>query len=234
MRILPRWSGLQGALLSLLFASTASAVEPLRLYGDEVYYSVERKGKPIGDYRLSFEENETGGFSVDVSMQLQLRVLGLFNYDFSYRAEEHWQGPDRLLAMTVSIDDDGDRRALRFERRADGLYRLGDDSSATRLGDRLLTSNHWHPQLVQQAQLLNTLTGDVSRLDVQLEAEEQLQVGARQVTALRYRLGGDLDDTLSWYDLQGRWLGMEFSARDGSRILVRLQPYTELAQRETP
>lgn len=135
MRILPRWSGLQGALLSLLFASAASAVEPLRLYGDEVYYSVERKGKPIGDYRLSFEENETG---------------------------------------------------------------------------------------------------DVSRLDVQLEAEEQLQVGARQVTALRYRLGGDLDDTLSWYDLQGRWLGMEFSARDGSRILVRLQPYTELAQRETP
>lgn len=40
---------------------------------------------------------------------------------------------------------------------------------------------------------------------------------------------------LTWYAPNGRWLGMEFSARDGSRIRVRLQPDArELAYREAP
>ncbi len=221
-------------LLGLLASVSAEAVEPLRLYGSDAIYSVERKGKTIGEYRLAFRAQPDDRLVVNVSMQLQLRYLGLFKYDFSYRAEEVWQAADRLVAMDVIIDDDGDTRRYRLERRSDGLYRLNGDTDAVRLGDSLLTSNHWHSGLVEQSRLINTLTGEVSRLNVVLQGEEHIQIGARQVRARRYHLGGELEDTLSWYDEQGRWLGMEFSARDGSRIRLRLQPGAELAEREAP
>ncbi|MBR9829338.1 MAG: hypothetical protein GYB41_11935 [Oceanospirillales bacterium] len=224
-------SYLAKSLFLLLLALPAHAVEPLQLYGAEALYTVERKGKSIGQYRLSFQSQAKGGFDVDVAMQLQISVLGLFHYDYRYRAREQWES-GRLAAMQVYIDDDGDTREYRFNRRADGLYRLNNNAGDERLGDNLLTSNHWHPLLMKQTQLLNTLTGNVSQLKVELQGEDELQVGERTVSARRYRLGGDLENTLSWYDERGRWLGMEFSARDGSRIRVRLQSSTEMNTRE--
>ncbi|GAA0788714.1 DUF6134 family protein [Marinobacterium sediminicola] len=226
-----RFLSVHSALCSLLIALPVNAVEPLKLYGTESVYRVERKGDPIGEYRLRFRPKPDGSFAVEASMQLELKVLGLFRYAFSYRAEELWQEANRLKAMTVFIDDDGDTREWRVERREDGLYRLEGDKQALRLGDQLLTTNHWHPGMPHQTSVLNTLTGDVSRLDVQSLGEEMIQVGERKLTALGYRLGGDLEDTLTWYDSTGRWLGMEFTARDGSRIRVQLQAANELAER---
>ncbi|MBV0933018.1 DUF6134 family protein [Marinobacterium weihaiense] len=210
-----------------MLALPALAVDPLQLYGDSATYSVERKGKPIGHYRLDFSRSDAQTLEVAVEMALQIRVLGLFRYDYRYRANEVWQGADRLSRLDVRINDDGEARDYRFQRREDGLYRLEPGRSPVRLGDRLLTSNHWHPHLVRQSELLNTLTGEVSSLNVELQAREALQIGGESVMATRYRLGGELNNTLSWYDEQGRWLGMEFSARDGSRIRVRLRPDTE-------
>lgn len=224
------------ALPAALAATTEplrrSGIEPLQLYGPTVLYSVERKGKPIGEYRLDFRRVEDQGLEVDVAMQLQISVFGLFRYDYRYAAQEVWQGSNRLTRLQVKINDDGDIREYHFQRRSDGLYRLEGEHGAVRLGDRLLTSNHWHPQLMQQSQLLNTLTGDVSQLNVELLGEESLALGDHEVLARRYRLGGDLENTLSWYDERGRWLGMEFSARDGSRIRVRLQSSDEMNTRE--
>jgi hypothetical protein len=162
-------------LAALLWLGSVSAhaigpVTPLALYGPEAFYTVERKGKTIGHYRLQFEQ-QPDRLNVNVEMQLQIRVLALFNYRFDYRAQEQWTADGRL----------------------------------------------------QQQQLLNTLTGEVSQLNVTELGRDTLQLGDETIVATHYQLGGDLDDTHSWYDQNGRWLGMEFSARDGSRIRVRLQ-----------
>lgn len=199
------------------------AIEPARLYGSHSHYQVERKGKVIGNYDLSFSPWGQGGTHVSVAMDLSIRFMGLFRYDFEYRSDEYWRDGHTLEQMQVRIDDDGDLTQYTFERRDGYLYRT-EPGGGKRLGTDLLTTNHWHPELVRRSSLINTLTGDVSQINAQLESEEWVELGNRRVQARRYRLGGDLDDTLSWYDTEGRWLGMEFSARDGSRVRVWLQP----------
>lgn len=208
-------------------------VSPLNLYGTEALYSVERKGKTIGHYRLRFDQ-QADRLQVDIEMQLQIRVLALFNYHFEYAAQELWSADGQLQKLNVRIDDDGALTLHRIERQNDRLCRV-EAAVCEPLGQRLLTSNHWHPQLPLQQQLLNTLTGEVSELNVTELGRETVQLGNEVIVATHYQLGGDLDDTHSWYDQNGRWLGMEFSARDGSRIRVRLQPESaSLALKEAP
>jgi len=194
---------------------------PLELYGEEALYTVERKGKTIGHYRLAFDQ-QSDQLQVRVEMALQISVLALFSYRFEYTAQEQWSSDGQLQRLSVMIDDDGERTEHRIERQNNQLCRVGI-AGCDPLGQQLLTSNHWHPMLPQQQQLLNTLTGKVSKLQVKQLGHEPFSLGQQSIDATRYQLGGDLDDTLSWYDQNGRWLGMEFSARDGSRIRVRLQ-----------
>lgn len=212
------------AAMLLVLALPVNAIEPLSLYGQEAVYTVERKGKPIGTYQIRFAPWQQEGLQVDVEMQLGFRYLALFDYEFNYRAREYWQGNKRLERMQVQINDDGKQTEYRFSRKEGGLYRDNAEQGDEYLGDQLMTSNHWHPGVVQQDALINTLTGSVSKLDVTLEAAEAVTIGSHRVEASRYRLGGELGDTLSWYDQRGRWLGMEFSARDGSRVRIWMEP----------
>ena len=195
--------------------------QPVDLYGPEALYAVERKGKTIGHYRLQFEQ-QFDQLQVRVEMALQIRVLALFSYRFEYTAQEQWSSDGQLQRLSVMIDDDGERTEHRIERQNNQLCRV-ESAGCDPLGQQLLTSNHWHPLLPQQQELLNTLTGEVSQLQVRRLGDERFSLGQQRIDATRYQLGGDLEDTLSWYDQNGRWLGMEFSARDGSRIRVRLQ-----------
>ncbi len=211
-------------VLLLALAMPVKAMDPISLYGEEATYTVERRGANIGTYRLRFMPWQQDGFKVDVEMQLQFSYLAVFDYEFSYLAQEYWKGRQQLERMNVRIDDDGKISEYHFRRRSDGLYRDLKDDAAAYLGRYLLTSNHWHPDLMRQDRLINTLTGSVSSLDVSLESEEMVQIGAQTMLAHRYRLGGELGNTTSWYDSNQRWLGMEFDARDGSRVRIWMSP----------
>ena len=56
---------------------------------------------------------------------------------------------------------------------------------------------------------------------MQSEAEQVWTIDGLAVPVTGFRLGGDLDNTLSWYDQSGIWRGMTFKAKDGSTIDVR-------------
>ncbi len=215
-----------GLLLVLLLgmAMPVQAIDPLSLYGREATYTVERKGKPIGTYDLRFMPWQRSGFQVEVDMRLTFNYLAVFDYEFQYQAREYWRDSEQLEQLEVRIDDDGKVTSYSFKKRDRGLYRELGGEPDTYVGRQLITSNHWHPALVKQDRLINTLTGKVSSLDVVLEAEETVQVGAQTIMARRYRLGGELGNTRSWYDLDQRWLGMEFDVRDGSQVRIWLAP----------
>lgn len=191
------------------------ATRVLALYGEEVVFEVERAGRPIGSHQLRFSR-EGEQLRVDVEMALQIRFLGIFSYHYRYRASELWQD-GRLQSLRVTVDDNGKQQQLMA--RADGeVLQLEMDGQTRELPAGLLTTNHWHPAILQQQQVLNTLTGEASQIAVYALGEIIVPRAGDLIAARHYRLGGELNDTETWYDDQGRWLGMEFSARDNSRI----------------
>jgi len=182
-------------------------------------FEVRRDGESVGSHCLRFSRaGET--VRVEAAMDLEISLPLWFDYRYRYRASEQWRG-GRLWMLEVAIDDGGERHGIEARRRGDILV-VSTARGQQQLPGDLLTSNHWNPQVLEKGQLLNTLTGRTSRLEVEPLGKERIPFGARTLPVQRYRLGGDLKDTEVWYDEAGQWRGLAFSARDGSRI--RLHP----------
>ena len=65
--------------------------------------------------------------------------------------------------------------------------------------------------------MLNTITGAANAVTITAEGREERPTGTGPRPATRYRYAGELQAQV-WYDGAGRWVGLRFSARDGSVI----------------
>lgn len=201
--------------LALLSPGTAAMPE----LPEKMLFEVRLEGRPVGSHCLWFRQSDDR-LRVEVSMDLQVPLPLWFDYRYRYRATEWWRS-GRLEALHVTIEDGSRQEQIRARRDRDALE-VEAQGGHWRLQGDLVTSNHWNPSVLGRSRLLNTLTGKASDLEIEHEGSEALQFGARTLEVERYRLGGDLEDTRVWYDSEGHWRGLEFSARGGSRI--RLHP----------
>ncbi|GAB2590914.1 DUF6134 family protein [Nitrincola alkalisediminis] len=201
-----------------VYSSTDEALQAR--YAGSALYDVYRDDRLIGTHTLHFAE-EGDLLRVDAEMNLQIRFLGMFNYRYLYQATERWHKGE-LQSLEVRVNDDGKETEIQMQRQGDVL-RVSQEGKTheIEIEGTLLTTNHWNVDILSQQQVINTLTGRLSTLNVERIGEIEVPRGAdERVIVPHYRLGGDLKDTETWYDEDGRWLGMEFSARDRSRIRV--------------
>lgn len=204
-------------VLGLLLAPPAYAeFDPLSAYGSEIRFDVIRNNRVIGEHVTRFE-HENDKLKVLSTMRLEIEVFFIPVYDFSYTAQEIWGGGD-LQNVSVQVADGGDDFAinLAFD---DGLISPLPSSGYATEGARVFYStNHWHPNVVHENYILNTLTGKINQVSIEQGPREQLTVSNGSVWATRYDYFGDLTDTSAWYDDQDRWVKLRFKARDGSLI----------------
>lgn len=187
----------------------------LEKYGTHILFDVERKGETIGQHQLRFSSVDDA-LQIDAEMKLEINFLRFFTYRYRYQAIEKWRKGE-LYSLQVSVDDDGDVTRISAQQGSDFLS-VERDGVQDNLPLGLLTTNHWHAGLLDKNQVLNTLTGQVSQVDVVYLGDVMIPVKGSEVRVKAYRLGGELDETVTWYDDQDRWMGMEFSAPDQSRI----------------
>jgi len=178
-------------------------------------YDILRNGEPVGMHR--WELTRRGALTeVEVESRIEVAVLGIPVYRLRYRADETWDD-EGLLLLRVTADKGGEEVRL-SGRREDGLF-TWTMSDGKRLDARLplFPTNHWHAGVLEQRQVLNTLTGVVNQVQITRLGEERLALPGASVVADRFQYSGGLR-LESWYDRGGRWLGMRFAAEDGSTI----------------
>lgn len=210
---------LVGAGLDSSDARASLLLERAERYDSIVNYDVYRNDKPVGEYRINFEPSQEQ-LKVEVEMRIETRIFGLFSYDYNYRAQEVWRD-DQLESLVVNMVTNGDEEQIQARRQGDLLKVIDQKGRERLLPAKLLTTHHWFDTILTQSQVLNTLNGETSEIAVQSEAEQVWTIDGLAVPVTGFRLGGDLDNTLSWYDQSGIWRGMTFKAKDGSTIDVR-------------
>nr|WP_067285827.1 DUF6134 family protein [Marinobacterium profundum] len=218
-----QWLNKAGWLLATLLLGVAAQAQARTTQAAGVpaslAFEVKRNNVAIGTHCVVFSR-DSERLRVDIMMDLQVPIAFWFDYRYSYSATEWWQA-GRLDGLRVQIEDGTDQLRIDGDTR-DGRLEIDGPQGLLRLTRNLLPSNHWNAAVLDESQLLNTLTGGTSRLDVTLEGRDRIPLAGGEVEADRYLLGGDLADTRVWYDAEGLWRGLEFSARDGS--VVRLYP----------
>ena len=121
-----------------------------------------------------------------------------------------------LSEISVIVDDDGEPFSLKGRQEA-GEFVIESSKKKFKTPSPLFPTNHWNANVVKEKVVLNTLTGELNKVEIIARGAETLRSRHGEIKSQRYSYTGDLD-TEVWYDQKGRWVGMEFKGKDGSII----------------
>jgi hypothetical protein len=233
----PRWTGFllaftfAAGLVSSDYAAARSDpvssgcggvrnVDPLRLYGDQMRFSVLRNGDDVGFHEVSFERSG-GNLTVRTIFDVRVRLLGISVYSYRYEANDVWRD-GCLVSMRSNTNDNGTRLSVEAVRDGDQLHISGPKGVGTAPAS-IFPTHHWHPGVIGSSQVLNTITGTVDRVVMVEHGLQSVAIGsAATTTARKFAYTGDLTNEV-WYDDAGRWVKMRFTAKDGSQIEYRCE-----------
>lgn len=205
--------------LAVLVAASARAAagdppDPLKLYGNDMVFSVWRKGSRIGEHRVTFAWQD-GALLVHSLFDVAVRFLGITIYRYHYASEETWRG-GKLDGLVSTIDDDGTKAAV-SAKDDDGKLVVTGPAAHEDIAGFILPSTHWDAAVIGANRVLNTLSGKVSDIRLVPAGIESVPVGSQMKAATHYRYTGDITAE-SWYDAEGHWLKLRFLGKDGSVI----------------
>jgi hypothetical protein len=188
--------------------------DPIALYGDDLLFTVTRNGTEVGEHRVTFRR-DGDRLIVDVRFTVRVDVLFIPAYRYTYTSRSTWRD-GCMIALEATVDDDGTRTEVSARGDADQLRITGPlGAAAGALG--LLPTDHWHSQVLDAREVLNTLTGRINRVEIVDRGDSPVLVDGRLRPARHYAYTGDLT-TEVWYDDKGRWMKLRFKAGDGSTI----------------
>jgi hypothetical protein len=194
--------------------ASSDAFDPLERYGKEIVFDVFRDGRPVGFHQVTFAR-DAEGLAVNAQFELKVDFLFFTAYRFSYQSKARWQN-DQLISLDVEVDDDGAKASLRALRGNNGFTVERAETRYT-IGQSIYPTNHWHPGVIGEERVLNTLTGRINDITIRPKGSEPVTTEVGDVMAMRFVYTGDLENEV-WYDDKGRWVKMRFLGRDGSTI----------------
>ena len=181
-----------------------SAEEQARLYPETMRYTIRRKGKTVGEHTITFQQ-DANGLSVNVESKITVTVLKVPVFRFNYTANEYWQSGN-LVSVNARTNRGGETTRASY---------IPDSTSQT--------SNHWNPEVLDTDTVFNTITGNISKVNIEPIAEVTLTAGDQSISASHYRYTGDIQADV-WYDDKNRWVKLQFKGDDGSTISYIANP----------
>lgn len=206
------------ASLATIFVIAATA----QAQAETLNYTVLRDGKPIGSHAVSID---TKGQMTQVSIDtdIEVKVLFVTAYKFKHKSKELWTN-GQLMTLNSTTDDDGTNKKLTVRATKDtmtvdsivkGQDRRQNADPAT------IPASLWNAETVKQNVLLNTLDGQVMKVDVKAMGAENVDAGGQSVTAQRYAISGELTRDV-WFDDEGRLVRMRFPDKTNTEIVYAL------------
>ncbi len=193
-----------------------ASIDPLQLYGPEMRFEVRRNGDAVGFHTVRFEHFGSD-LIVRTRFEIAITVLAIPVYTYLYTSTDVWRR-GCLVALTAEVDDNGARVSVRANREGEAL-RVDGPRGSMLVPPSTFPTNHWHSGVLGSRQVLNTLTGTLDTVSITERQPITVPVNGAERSVRHFEYSGDLRNDV-WYDDQGRWLGMRFSGRDGSRIDV--------------
>lgn len=212
------------ALLGSALAVTGSLLLPTgTLAGTSTVdrtFRVLRKGEDIGRHHVTFAR-EGDGLQVDVEVELAVKIAFITVYRFRQSGRDFWRDGLLVEAHTVT-DDDGKQSELVARVAKGGLEVEGASGSRVVPLGSMTDLCFWNDDILRAPQVVDTQTGEATRLRTQRIGTAPRLVAGREIVATRYRVdAGDGRAGTVWYDETEAWVGADFTTR-GERLVYEL------------
>jgi hypothetical protein len=209
------------AALGSAFPRTARAATALVLPAADATrrFSVLYKGGRIGTHSIAYSA-ATGDARIDTEINLVVKVAFVTAYAFSHRSRETWRD-GRLMTLASDTVERGQTLHVEGAATPHGFRVVSEGRPVIASAVTLTSNSLWTPTVLQQETVVDAQHGGIIGLSVRKAADEQIDIGGRQVRATRYSLITPFVAGNVWYDMDNLWVGGEFE-REGATIRYRL------------
>jgi len=154
----------------------------------------------------TFRVTERGGERLVTSdAHFKVKLLFINAYTYAHEARERWQG-DCLLELDARTDDNGERVTVRKRPPA-----------------CVMSFAYWNPSMLQQKQLLNAQTGELTEVRIESLGEETLRVRGAALSARRYAVHAPQFRIDLWYAADASWVQLESRTASGRLLRYEIQ-----------
>jgi hypothetical protein len=203
------------AFMLVLAAASPAAAAPNA--SGRLEFDVVRNGQPFGRHVVTVS-GAGGNFSVQSRADLRANVGPVTVFRYEHACSETWE-QGRLAGLSCNTLRDGRRTRVIARREGGGLVVSGAEGQ-TSFDLSAIPTSWWTKPPTTIDHMIDAETGARMPISVTRVGRETLTIGGQSVQAERIRVRGTLAVDL-WYDMNGRWVGCEFSTR-GQRIQYRL------------
>lgn len=193
------------SFLRLLLVATVLAPAPAAAGVEREWrFRVLLDAREVGTH--TFRVTEHGGERLVTSdARFQVKLLFINAYNYAHEARERWQG-DCLSALDARTDDNGERVTVR-----------------TRPPACVMSFAYWNPRMLEQKQLLNAQTGELTEVRIEPLGEETLRVRGAPLSARRYAVHASKFRIDLWYAADSSWVQLESRTASGRLLRYEIQ-----------
>jgi hypothetical protein len=181
---------------------------------NRLVFHILRKGSTIGEHSVDFA-HAGDALTVSVAADIVVGIGPIAFFRYFHRATVQWQAA-QVVSIDATTNDDGTPRHMSARRDESGLVVEGSNSSRYVAPPRSLPGTHWNRAMLD-VPFINTEDGRLMSPRVTLVGMENVEVTGGSIQCQHYTMRGDANlDT--FYDLTPSWVGLRFSAKDGSEV----------------
>ncbi|WP_019961994.1 DUF6134 family protein [Woodsholea maritima] len=208
--------------LSPAYANTPD-ISPEPVSGETIIFDVYRgEDTHFGTHRIAFSRDGQDLISqIDIDLRAGIGPITVFRYQ--HQSTERWSD-GRLIELSNRTLKDGEAYTLEAHLTPEGLSVTGKTPEGEPVSEvyraPFLPSSHWHGYPVDLQSMINTEHGTPMETEITYLGQAQIEADGQMIQAHHFRLQSTLTLDL-WYDMNGRWAGCAFEARNQSIRYVR-------------
>ncbi len=199
------------ALALLAPAATGLNAEPQT---QRLSFAIMRNGMQIGQHDI-FISTEGATTTVDFRTDIQVKVMFINAYSFSYVGREVWTDSN-FESFRSQTNDNGAMRSVNAVASPEKVA-ITADGARMEAPKNAVPASFWNLDFVNRTDFFHTETGKPLKISVTDLGNEQISTRLGPRLAHHYRLRGGLDRDL-WFDQNGAPLRYQLKGSDNSVI----------------
>ena len=196
-------------------SKSLKSMNAVDLYPNDILFNVMRNNEIIGRHLVSFSQIENEKFRVLVRLNLEVKFLLFSVYKFDYKSDAIWLNGELKSLHSTQIDDGEIINVNVFHNNENLIVKTRDTEISTNLD--AIPTNHWNIDVLKKKAVINTLTGEISSVEIAGLGKEKIKAQGKIIFANKYKYTGDIQ-VMVWYTDGGNWVKMQFEGKDGSTI----------------
>jgi hypothetical protein len=149
--------------------------------------------------------------TLDISMQIKVRILFVTAYRFRHNATETWSAAG-LNSLSSETNDNGREYVVSIKPEGTGHQVRSNEGNVLTTGTRL-TELIWCEKSARGGKVISTLTGSVDDIPIDYIGPETISIDGHDHTARHYRFVRKKRTGHFWYDKNGVLLKLTYPTR---------------------